>query len=136
MPLAQSFVTKGYGLIGDRYAEGRGAYSRSKVPKIRHVSLIAAEAIAAANEGLEQPFEEAETRRNLVTIGLELNDLVGAEFSIGGILMRGVELCDPCRRPEKLAGKPGFEEAFQGRGGLRAEALASGIIVVGNIIEL
>jgi hypothetical protein len=133
--LDRAFVEAGRGISNDRYAEGRGAFSRSVVPKTRHISLIAAEAIAAANEEMEFPYGQEETRRNLITVGIELNDLVDQEFSVGNVAMRGVELCDPCRRPEKLTGKSGFEKAFDGRGGLRAEVLTSGLIIVGDKIQ-
>ncbi len=128
--LDQVMAIAGKGLEGDRYAEGRGAYSISRVPKIRHVSLISEEAIAEANANLPDPFTDAETRRNIVTAGIELNELVGKEFLIGGIALRGVELCDPCHRPDKLAKKEGFSQAFQNLGGLRAEILTSGLIAV------
>ena len=124
----------GIGLEGDRYALGGGAWSDSKRKTMRHVSLIAQEAIDEANAALERPFERAETRRNIVTQGIDLNALVGKEFLVGSVRMRGVELCDPCGRPSKLSGKDGFEAAFQLRGGLRAEILSSGPIAVGDAI--
>lgn len=123
----------GIGLEGDRYALGIGAWSKARVT-VRHVSLIAVEAIAAANDELETPFSPWETRRNIVTEGIDLNGLVGKCFTVGGVDMRGVELCDPCARPSKLAGKADFEEAFRERGGLRAEILSSGTISVGDDI--
>lgn len=131
-----AYAEAGRGLAGDRYAEGLGAYSTARRQKIRQLSLIASEAIEAANLELHLPFGEEETRRNIVTYGIELNELVGKEFAIGSVMLRGTELCDPCRRPEKLTGKAGFEEAFQDRGGLRAEVLTSGLIAVGHAIEL
>ena len=55
------------GLMGDRYALGKGAWSNSKRVTTRHVSLIAIEAIAEANKLLPVPFLPQETRRNLLT---------------------------------------------------------------------
>ncbi|MDB5166451.1 MAG: domain containing protein [Candidatus Saccharibacteria bacterium] len=133
-PRDHTLAIAGEGLVGDRYALGTGAYSNSKKQKIRHVSLIGQEAIDRANNKLVVPFSVDETRRNLVTHGVELNDLVDEEFTVGDVAMRGVELCDPCKRPEKLAGKDGFMQAFQELGGLRAEVLQSGFIVVGSPI--
>jgi MOSC domain-containing protein YiiM len=124
------------GLMGDRYALGRGAWSNSKKVTIRQVSLIATEAITEANKLLLVPFLPQETRRNLLTEGIELNGLVGKCFQVGGVAMRGVELCDPCTRPSMLSKKPDFESAFQQRGGLRAEILSDGIISVGSYISL
>lgn len=132
----------GVGLDGDRYALGIGAYSKSKIPKVRHVSLISREAIRQANNDLTQPLQDVSdlefmTRRNLVTEGVDLTELVGEPFSIGSISLRGVEVCEPCKRPERLSSEvAGFNVAFQNsRGGLRAEILSSGLILVGDVIR-
>jgi MOSC domain-containing protein YiiM len=132
----------GQGLKGDRYAEGLGAYSRSKPPKIRHVTLIGREAIERANQSLQKPLRnlndlEFMTRRNLVTAGIDdLNELVDRTFTVGSVLMRGVEPCDPCKRPENLEPEiAGFKDAFENLGGLRAEILTSGMIAVRNVIS-
>jgi len=123
------------GLLHDRYGMGRGFYSGKGEPKTRHLTLIDATAIDAANAGRDQMFEWADTRRNLVTRGVALNDLVDVEFVIGdGVLVRGTELCKPCGRPSQLSGIPGFKEAFEDRGGLRVAVLESGVIRVGDPI--
>ncbi len=138
-----AMLIKGKGIAGDRYAEGKGAYSNSKRQLIRHVSLIGREALDEANDFLMEPYKPSETRRNILTGGIiDLGELVDVEFRIGDVALRGVEICDPCRRPEKLSGKPGFNDAFATReghpayGGLRAEVLESGIIAIGNRIEI
>jgi MOSC domain-containing protein YiiM len=126
----------GAGLEGDRYARGEGAWSRSSPGKVRHVSLIAVEAISASNRNGGGPmFLASETRRNIVTEGVDLNDLVGKEFRVAGVRMRGTEPCDPCVRPTVLSRKTGFRERFKNRGGLRAEILSDGVIRAGDDIE-
>ncbi len=125
----------GAGIAGDRYCEGNGAYSKGKRVVIRHVSLIALEAIEEVNRFLPEPFLPEETRRNILTRGIDLNTLVGKEFFVGQIRMRGVELCDPCGRPSQIAKKKGFMEAFVLKGGLRAEVLGSGAAFSGNHIR-
>ncbi len=125
---------RGIGLEGDRYALGIGAHSKSKRIVIRHVSLIAIEAILEANKATAVAFTPDETRRNLVTMGVDVNTLIGKVFGMGHAVFKGVEWCDPCGRPSNLSGKPGFEEAYKERGGLRAEVLEGGIISVGNPI--
>lgn len=129
---------QGVGLEGDRYASGKGAWSNSKTQKVRHVSLISIEALRHANAGLKVPFLMEEIRRNILvscTAG-ELNALVGKKFTVGEVLLLGTELCDPCGRPTQLAKKEGFDIAFAGRGGLRAEILSSGEIVRGDEIRV
>ncbi len=120
----------GVGLEGDRYANETGAFSKGKAEKVRHVTLIESEAIAGSD------FLPSETRRNLVTTGVDLNPLVGQEFQVGSVRMRGTELCDPCARPSKLSDKPGFKDSFENKGGLRAEILNDGTIQRGDEIQV
>lgn len=138
MQLASIEIIAGQGIVGDRYAAGLGAFSKTKL-KIRHISLIALSGIEDANRQLLNnhhcAFGEGDTRRNLVISGIsvdELNSLVGKFFYIGGLAFKGTELCEPCQRPANLLGRPDFMNAFEGKGGLRAEALDSGSLVLGD----
>ena len=132
-------VIAGLGIEGDRYALGTGAYSKVVPPKIRHISLISLAGIQTANEWLqagdEPTFTEAETRRNILLDNIsatELNNLVGKTFWLGEIQMLCTELCAPCERPAQLLNKPSFMDAFEGRGGIRAEILNSGMLQIGD----
>lgn len=138
--LTRAEIVAGQGITGDRYALGLGAFSITK-PKIRHVSLIALSGIEHANYRLvaEQKtvFGLGDTRRNLVISGIsedELNGLVGKHFYLGELAFKGTELCEPCQRPANLLKRPDFIDAFEGRGGLRAEALDSGSLTPGDIL--
>lgn len=115
------------GLMGDCYMSGAGSWNDGS-PGKRQVTLINARFF----EGTE--FTYADSRRNIVTVGVELMSCIGREFAVGSVRMRGVKYCDPCQRPSKLSGKPGFAEAFQDCGGLIAEILNSGSISVGDHI--
>ena len=95
----------GKGLDGDRYAIEAGKYSGTKVGK-RAVTLIEREAIAGARDEYELELAEQETRRNLVTEGVPVNHLVGREFTVGGVRMRGYDLAEPCVYLEGLTRKP------------------------------
>ncbi|HXV27113.1 MAG TPA: MOSC domain-containing protein [Candidatus Paceibacterota bacterium] len=127
-------AVEGKGLEGDRYAEGRGAFTNAKRRTIRQVSFLALEDLRRVNTGREQPFTMADTRRNIVVQGVDLLSLIGREFTVGSARFRGVEHCSPCARPSVLSGKPGFKEAFHERGGLRAEVLEEGIITTGSAV--
>ena len=132
--LIHVLAIKGVGLDGDRYAIGAGLYSQSRPMKVRHVTLIAAQAIEEANATLEVPFHASETRRNIVLEGIssdELNAFVGKGLRLvmTGPVLRGVELCTPCDWPDKRAGKSGFRLAFENRGGLRAAIVEGGRII-------
>ena len=133
----------GQGIQGDRYALQIGAFSHRLPQKIRHISLIAQTGIDIANEWLqggEEPvFAASETRRNIVLSNItatELNDFVGKTFFVGNVQCKGVELCTPCQRPAELLNNPDFINAFEGRGGLRAEVLTSGNIKIGDAFVL
>ena len=121
----QTEATEGAGLNGDRYSTGEGSFNKGSSGK-RQVTLI--NGIFFEGSG----FDYVDSRRNLVTIGVELMWLIGKEFQIGDVRMRGVKYCDPCDRPSKLSGKSNFKETFHDRGGLIAEVLGSGIIKVGD----
>jgi MOSC domain-containing protein YiiM len=123
----------GKGLDGDRYAIEAGKYSGTKVGK-RAVTLIEREAIAGARDEYGIELAEQETRRNLVTEGVPVNHLVGKEFTVGGVRMRGYDLAEPCVYLEGLTRK-GVREALVHRGGLRAEILDDGPIRVGDAVR-
>ena len=130
----------GIGIVGDRYALGKGVWSGRKTGKIDHVTFISLDEIVKASLFLAQAgspiFLAHETRRNFVTWDVDLNSLVGKEFSFGEVRFRGTELADPCKRPSALVKKKDFHIAYKGRGGLRAEVLNDGVIKVGDLFAL
>jgi MOSC domain-containing protein YiiM len=124
----------GRGLEGDRYFLGQGTFSRSP-GEGRQVTLIEAEALEAVRREHGLDLGEGRSRRNLVTTGIRLADLVGRRFRVGTALLRGVRLCPPCDHLERLVG-PGLLAALEGRGGLRADVLEEGTIRPGDGIEV
>ena len=132
-------LTRSKGIDGDRYGKQMGSFSNSNPSKVRDITLIASKAIAQANDLLTAQnlpcYTEAETRRNVVIDDItpkDLNALVGIIFYLGTIRLRGTELCEPCNHPAKLAHKQSFRKAFMGLGGIRAEILVSGEIMIGS----
>ncbi|HYZ82364.1 MAG TPA: MOSC domain-containing protein, partial [Solirubrobacteraceae bacterium] len=73
-------------------------------------------------------------RRNVVTRGVALNDLVGHEFTVGAVRCRGMRLCEPCTVVQRYAGRPVLR-ALVHRGGLRADILSEGEIRPGDEIQ-
>lgn len=122
----------GKGLDGDRYAIDAGKYSPTKVGK-RQVTLMEREAIEGACSEYDIELGEWETRRNLITEGVPVNHLVGKEFTVGGVRMRGYDLAEPCTYLEGLT-REGVRKALIHRGGLRAEILDDGPIHVGDAV--
>ncbi|MBP7619238.1 MAG: MOSC domain-containing protein [Geothrix sp.] len=123
----------GVGLEGDRYATRTGSFSARPKPG-RQLTLIEAEAIEALEFELGLVLTPGETRRNLVTRGVALNHLVGREFTVGSVRLRGHELCEPCADLARMTGKPQILAGLVHRGGLRAEILEGGPIRVGDLI--
>lgn len=122
----------GRGLDGDRYFFSRGFYSQHPGSG-RVLTLIESEAITAAAAKLVKPFTAADARRNLVTQGVPLNHLVGRDFRVGEVTLRGVRLCEPCGYLEELT-QQGVNQALLHRGGLRVEILTEGKIKMGDIV--
>jgi MOSC domain-containing protein YiiM len=85
---------------------------------------------AVAKDG-DVSIEPAATRRNVLTRGIDVNDLVGKRFRIGDVECEGVELCEPCAHLESMT-QPGVIKAFVHRGGLNADILRDGEIAVGD----
>jgi hypothetical protein len=121
----------GQGLNGDRYSTGEGSFNKGAQGK-RQVTLI--NGIFFEGSG----FEYIDSRRNIVTIGVELMWLIGREFQIGMAKFRGVKYCEPCTRPNKLGRKKlvaePFNIVFHDRGGLIAEVVEGGVIKVGDTV--
>ncbi len=76
-----------------------------------------------------------DARRNIVTRNVPLNHLVGKEFAIGDVRIRGIRLCEPCDHLEKVTGKPVIKGLLH-RGGLRAQILTPGTIRVGDLVSV
>ena len=121
----------GVGLEGDRYATRSGEFS-DREGGGREVTLIAREAIAAANEA-DVTIREDETRRNLVTEGVDLDALIGKQFAVGDVVLLGVRDCPPCAYLEQLTGQA-VRRGLRGQGGLRADIVRDGVIRVGDPI--
>jgi len=122
-------VLAGAGIDGDRYFNAMGEPGQN-------ISLVEAEVIEEFNATFGTRHELSCTRRNLVTRGVRLGSLVGKEFMIGSVRLRGVELCEPCiglgRLMASEAVTPGAVVRYLlHRAGLRADVVSSGTIATG-----
>jgi MOSC domain-containing protein YiiM len=119
------------GLEGDRYFSGHGTFSKTPQQPDYELTLIEEEAIEDFARESRLVFTAAHARRNVVTRGVALNDLVGREFTIGEVRIRGLRLCEPCHYLAKTT----FPSVLRGlvhRGGLRAQILSDGLLRVGD----
>ncbi len=124
----------GKGIAGDRYFEDDGTFSDNPRSDGRDITLVAVEAVEglARDTGIE--LDPAETRRNVLTRGIALNDLVGRRFTVGEAECVGRRLCDPCSHLEKLT-QPGVLRGLVDRGGLRADIVRGGAIRPGDEVR-
>lgn len=123
----------GHGLRGDRYFLKEGTFS-NKDGADREVTLIEIEAIEALGREADIKLEPGQARRNLVTRAVPLNHLVGKEFQVGDVVLRGLRLCEPCNHLESLT-VPGVNKALCHRGGLRAQIIRGGTLRSGDLIR-
>jgi MOSC domain-containing protein YiiM len=123
----------GKGLEGDRYYHGVGTFSPHPQKPDFEITLVEREKIDAFARESGLAFTPAQARRNLVTEGVDLNALVGREFLVGNVRIRGLRLCEPCAYLAKTT----YPETLRGlahKGGLRAQIVSEGIISVGDQI--
>ncbi len=118
----------GRGLEGDRnFYRGEG----TQPERDHELTLIAAEVLEAlaAEHGID--LTPAESRRNVATRGIDLNQLEGRRFRVGDVECEGIELCEPCNHLQGMT-QPGVLRGLVHRGGLRASILTDGEISVGD----
>ena len=113
----------GQGLEGDRKFFPKGARPGAAL------TLIEAEVLEDVG------LTGAESRRQVVTRGVRLNDLVGRRFRVGEVECLGVELCEPCRHLQSLT-RPGIIDELVHRAGLNADILTGGTIAVGDAVDV
>lgn len=123
----------GRGLEGDRYFYQKGSFSRWPGSH-REVTLISKESLEDMAEQSGIVLRPDESRRNIVTSGIDLNALLHRTFSVGPVHMQAVRLCQPCKYLARLSDNPDLVPAMLNRGGLRARILTEGVFSVGDCI--
>jgi MOSC domain-containing protein YiiM len=122
-------LVAGKGIVGDRN------FDHDRWPG-QNITFIEAEEIEAFNATYKCSAKIGETRRNIITRSVRLNDLVGKSFQVGGVQFYGVELCEPCRTFGSLLASNGMQphdvvRAWVHKAGLRANVINSGTLRVG-----
>ena len=119
---------KGKGLVGDRkFKENNDKKSQ--------LTLIEIENINYYNKISGSTIPPINFRRNIITEGIKLNELVGKEFIIGVVRVKAHDLCRPCKYLEESLKQKNIVKEFLYKGGLRCEILADGKIFIGDIIK-
>ncbi len=118
----------GCGIVGDRYYAQLGTFSKkNEIRPDQEITLIESEEIDRFNGSTGLTLDYGAARRNIVTRGVGLNDLVGHQFRVGSVMLEGMRLCEPCAHLASLVSEkvlPGLVH----RGGLRARILSAGTI--------
>jgi MOSC domain-containing protein YiiM len=128
----QAEAIPGVGLESDRYASKLGTFYKPEPDY--ELTLIESEAVEALRRDYEVALAPGDARRNIVTRGVPLNHLVGRDFRVGGVKIRGIRLCEPCDHLQRVTGASVIKGLLH-RGGLRAQILSKGTIHVGDAVS-
>ena len=122
-------VVANKGILGDRhYKEFNDPYCQ--------LSLIESENIDYYNTRYELNIPYVDFRRNIVTKGIKLNDLIGKRLLIGEVKVEAIDLCRPCKHLTEILNQENILKEFLRRGGLRCQILSSSKISVGDQIKI
>ena len=126
-------VEAGKGLVGDRYYKGEGTFSEKLAGSRKgEATFIASEEIDTFNSTQNESLGYGDARRNIVTQGVQLKELIGKEFTIGSAKFLGIEHCEPCSHLASTVNQKVLPHLVHT--GLRAAILSSGQIEVGHEI--
>ena len=129
--IEEAELVAGRGIVGDRYYTESGTFSKDLPDPDHELTLVADEEISQFNATGDLALSAGDLRRNVVTRGIDLNELVGREFTIGSVRVRGIRLCEPCSYLAGLLG-PEILPALVNRAGLRAWIVEGGTIRPGD----
>ena len=99
------------------------------------ITLIEIENINYYNHKYGVSIPSIDFRRNIITEGIQLNELVGSEFSIGKVKVKAHDLCRPCKYLQEFLKQKNIIREFLQKGGLRCEILTDGEIFVDDKIK-
>ena len=120
---------KGKGLVNNRHFKENNE-------KRSQITLIEIENINYYNNISKTLIPSINFRRNIITSGIKLNELLYKEFYIGKVRVKAHDLCRPCKYLQELLKQNNIIKEFLHKGGLRCEILSSGKICVGDKITL
>jgi len=127
IPSVEAIAKKG--LVEDRYF-------KEDNNKKSQITLIEYENINYYNQTFKTSIACIEFRRNIITMGIRLNELVDKEFTIGKVKIKAHDLCRPCKYLQETLRQNNIVKEFLQKGGLRCEILTNGKISVGDEIKI
>lgn len=122
-------VSAGKGIVGDRHFHDFNDVTNQ-------ITLIEKENIDYYNNENKLNISYVDFRRNIITEGIQLNNLIGKKIKIGNVLLLGNDLCRPCKHLQESLNRNDIIKEFLKKGGLRCEILNSGTITLNKLIEI
>jgi MOSC domain-containing protein YiiM len=127
-------LVPGDGIRGDRY------FGRTGGDPAKELTLVESEQVEHVNAASGMQLDPGATRRNIVTRGVSLNDLVGKKFYVGDALVQGIDLCEPCSYMSRMLAadlsEPEIIKLLTHRAGLRAQILEGAVVHTGDPIRI
>ena len=118
----------GKGLVNDRHFKENNE-------KKSQITLIEIENINHYNQVSGTSIPPKDFRRNIITEGIKLNELVGSKFFIGEVKVKAHDLCRPCKYLQESLKQKNLVKELLHKAGLRCEILTSGKIFVDDEIK-
>ena len=125
----QISLIAGKGILGDLHFQ---EYNEAH----KQLTLIECENIDYYNKNFNLNIPYLSFRRNIITKGIQLNDLVGKKLLIGKVELKGIDLCRPCKNLQEILKQNNIIKEFLRKGGLRCEIINNGIINVGDLMKV
>ena len=125
----QISLLAGKGILGDQHFH---AYNDAR----KQLTLIESENIDYYNKNFNLNISYLSFRRNIITKGIKLNDLINKKLLIGKVELKGIDLCRPCKNLQVTLKQNNIIKEFLRKGGLRCEIINNGTINVGDLIKV
>jgi len=125
----QISLIAGKGILGDLHFQ---EYNDAR----KQLTLIESENIDYYNKNFNLNISYLSFRRNIITKGIQLNELVGKKILIGKVELKGIDLCRPCKNLQEELRQNNIIKEFLRKGGLRCKIISNGIINVGDLIKV
>ena len=122
-------LVTGKGVLGDRHFKDYN-------DPFNHLSIIESESIDEYNKKYNLNIPYLNFRRNIITRGIKLNDLIDKKILIGNVQLNVIDLCRPCRHLSEKLGKDNIIKELLRKGGIRCEILNDGKISTGDQIKI
>jgi len=122
-------LVAGNGVIGDRHFKDYN-------DPYNHLSIIESESIDEYNKKYNLNIPYLDFRRNIITRGIKLNNLINKKILIGNVQLYVIDLCRPCRHLSEKLKKDNIIKEFLRKGGIRCEILNDGKISIDDQIKI